>query len=138
MTTKVINNQIPSSKQSPNTKLPNTKQPFDLENRTLAFARNVIQPCKETQHDVIRRELVSQLVRASGSIGANYREANDALSQRDFWHRIRIVRREAKEAHYWLELLISADSTSNSRAKELLQEALELKHIFSSIAQKAP
>ena len=85
----------------------------------------------------VNRELVSQLVRASGSVGANYREANDALSKKDFGHRIRITRREAKEAHYWLQLLEEANPALNGEAKRLLGEALELKKIFSSIADKA-
>ena len=102
------------------------------------FAKNVIQLCKSVKLDTINRELVSQLIRSSGSIGANYREANEALSRRDFGHRIRIARKEAKETQYWLELLGSADQMASIRANELLREAQELRSILSSIAQKAP
>ncbi|MBI4436641.1 MAG: four helix bundle protein [Candidatus Omnitrophica bacterium] len=120
------------------TKTSITKQGFDLEERTLVFAKDVIRLCKSMTQSTINRELVSQLVRASGSVGANYREANDALSKKDFGHRIRIARREAKEAHYWLQLLEEAGSNSDGQVRELLQEALELKKILSSIAEKVP
>ena len=118
------------------TKTPITKHEFDLEERTLEFARRVIQLCKKVQSDAVNRELVGQLVRASGSVGANYREANDALSKKDFGHRIKITRREAKEAHYWLQLLEEANPASNGAIQDLRREALELKKIFSSIAGK--
>ena len=113
-----------------------TKHSFDLEERTLKFAKRVIQLCRTLKPDSVNRELIDQLVRASGSIGANYREANDALSKKDFGHRIRITRREAKEAHYWLELIAEANPHVDGEATKLLQEALELKKIFSSIADK--
>ena len=115
---------------------PTTKHGFDLEERTLTFAKRVIRLCKTVRSDTINREVVGQLIRASGSVGANYREANDALSKRDFGHRIRITRKEAKEAHFWLQLLEEA-TISTGETKALLQEALELRKIFSSIADKA-
>jgi four helix bundle protein len=114
-----------------------TRRDFDLEERTSAFAKNVIRLCKKLPQDVINKELISQVVRSSGSVGANYREANDALSKKDFNHRIRITRREAKESHYWLELLLEANQTYNEEVRGLLAEALELKKIFSSIADKS-
>src|SRR3989338_7393811 len=114
-----------------------TKHSFDLEERTLKFAKRVIQLCRTLKPDSVNRELIDQLVRASGSIGANYREANDALSKKDFGHRIRITRREAKEAHYWLQLLDDANPTYNGEIGGLLTEALALKKIFSAIADKS-
>ena len=113
-----------------------TKNRFDLEERTLEFSKGVIKLCKMLPQNVINRELVSQLIRASGSVGANYREANDALSKKDFNHRIKITRKEAKEAYYWLELLQEANPEYKKEINDLLQEALELKKIFSSIADK--
>jgi four helix bundle protein len=83
---------------------------------------------------VINKELIGQLIRAGGSVGANYREANDALSKKDFNHRIKITRKEAKESHYWLELLQEANPGYKEEISKLLMEALELKKIFSSIA----
>jgi four helix bundle protein len=114
-----------------------TKHNFDLEKRTAEFAKNVIKLCKKLPQNVINRELVGQLVDASGSVGANYREANDALSKKDFKHRIKITRKEAKEAHYWLELLEEANPEYKEEIGKLLTEALELKKIFSSIADKS-
>jgi four helix bundle protein len=111
---------------------------FDLEDRTLKFAKRVIQWCQyqSLKTDSINRGLIDQAVRASGSIGANYREANDALSKKDFGHPIRITRKEAKEAHYWIELLMEANRHANGEGDRLLQEALKLKKILCSIAQK--
>lgn len=119
------------------TESPITKHSFDLEKRTLEFAKNVIKLCKLLPQNVINKELIAQLVDASGSIGANYREANDALSKKDFKHRIKITRKEAKETHYWLELLIEANPEFKEKIDLLLKEALELKKIFSSIADKS-
>jgi len=119
------------------TESPITKHSFDLEKRTLEFAKYVIRLCKQLPQNVINRELIAQLIDASGSIGANYREANDALSKKDFRHRIKITRKEAKETHYWLELLIEANPDYKEKIDILLKEALELKKIFSSIADKS-
>ena len=113
-----------------------TKQPFDLEERTLKFAKKVIQLCRKLAVDSVNRVLIDQVVRSSTSIGANYREANDALSKKDFGHRIKIVRREAKESCYWLDLLSEANPQCVNEITPLNQEAIELKKIFSSIAAK--
>ncbi len=117
--------------------MPITKHSFDLEERTLEFAKKVIRLCKKLPRNTINNELISQLIRASGSVGANYREANDALSKKDFSHRIKITRREAKESHYWLQLLEEADPGFKDEINKVLNEALELKKIFSSIADKS-
>jgi four helix bundle protein len=85
---------------------------------------------------VINRKLIAQSVDASGSVGANYREANDALSKKDFKYRIKITRKEAKETCYMLELLEEANSEYQEEIRKLLTEAIELKKIFSSIADK--
>ncbi|MBN1515225.1 four helix bundle protein [Candidatus Sumerlaeota bacterium] len=76
-----------------------------------------------------------QLVRASGSVGANYIEANEALSKKDFAHRIRISRKEAKEARYWLRLIEPGAELEKER-DVLLQEAQELMNILGAIIQK--
>lgn len=110
---------------------------FDLEDRTLEFAKAVIRLCRKLPQKVIERELISQLIRSSGSVGANYREANDALSKKDFAHRIKIARKEAKETCYWLELLQEAVPDHKEDIDKLLREATELKKILSTIAKKA-
>ncbi len=119
------------------TESPITRHCFDLEKRTLEFAKNVIKLCRTLPKNVINNELIGQLVDSSGSIGANYREANDALSKKDFRHRIKITRKEAKETHYWLDLLLEANPEFKGEIVVLLNEALELKKIFSSISDKS-
>lgn len=116
---------------------PITRHNFDLEERTLKFAKGTINLCKKLPQNSVNKELVSQLVRASGSVGANYREANDALSQKDFAHRIKITRREAKESHCWLQLLKEANPGLDGDISHLLQEAMQLKKIFSSIVNRS-
>ncbi len=79
-----------------------------------------------------------QLIKASGSVGANYIEANEALSKKDFKMRIKICRKEAKESAYWLRLIDETNQLKSSDdAKSLMQEANELKKIFSSILEKS-
>jgi four helix bundle protein len=114
-----------------------TKHCFDLEERTLKFAKSVLKLCKQLTRNVINKELISQLVRSSGSVGANYREANDSLSKKDFRHRIKVTRKEAKETHYWLELLKETNTQYGNEINPLLKESLELRKIFSSIVDKS-
>ncbi len=80
-------------------------------------------------------EVSRQLVRSAGSIGANYREANEALSKKDFIYRIKICRKEAKESKYWLRLSEPRDNQTVEQNK-LIKEALELTKIFGSILEK--
>lgn len=96
---------------------------FDLEERTSEFAKSVINLCKKLPHNAINWELIAQLIRASGSVGANYCEANDALSKKDFSHRIKITRKEAKESYYWLDLLSEANPEYQTEVKSPAQRA---------------
>ena len=82
---------------------------YDLEKRTLDFAKRIVQFCKKLPKNTINTELIRQLIRAGCSIGANYIEANESLSKKDFFYRIKICRKEAKESKYWLEIIISAN-----------------------------
>lgn len=109
----------------------------NLEDRTLEFAKVVIHLCKDLPKNTVNFELLKQLVRSGTSIGANYREANDALSKKDFLHRMRISRKEAKETQYWLELIIEANPEFKERIEPLLQESMELVKILSSIIVKS-
>ncbi|MFH1503869.1 MAG: four helix bundle protein [Candidatus Omnitrophota bacterium] len=110
---------------------------FDLEKRTTEFAKAVIRMCKKLLRNPMNDRLVGQVVGASGSIGANYREANDALGKKDFIQRMRIARREAKESLHWLELILEANRDRNSEINPLIKEADELKKILSSIIDKS-
>jgi four helix bundle protein len=78
-----------------------------------------------------------QLIRASGSIGANYIEANEALSKKDFVLRVKISRKEAKESRYWLRLLETNSEPTDNDRKQLVQEAQELMNIFGAIIRKS-
>ena len=118
------------------TKTRNPKQ-YDLEDRTLAFAKLVRIFVKKFRKNIANIEDGKQLIRSSGSVGANYIEANEALSKKDFVMRIKICRKEAKESQYWLELIdTNGEIESEKERKELEQEAKELTHIFGAILQK--
>lgn len=109
---------------------------FDLEDRTLDFAKRVVRMCKELPTNTVNNKLVDQVIRSAGSVGANYREANDALGTKDFLMRLKISRKEAKETHFWLELIIEANPLLKKRIEGLFQESLELKKILSAIITK--
>src|SRR3989338_9172198 len=82
----------------------NSKQ-YDLEDRTREFAFRIIRLCKALPHDRINDRLVDQLIRSGTAIGANYREANETDTKKDFKNRIRIAKKEARETIYWIELI---------------------------------
>ena len=113
------------------------KNEYDLEDRTLKFAGEVRAFVRELSRSVANREDSSQLVRSSGSVGANYIEANEALSKKDFLMRIKISRKEAKETAYWLKLIdTGSKALLDERRDALYQEARELMFILSSIMRK--
>jgi four helix bundle protein len=107
-----------------------------LADRTLLFARRVIRFLKSTPHTLANSEISRQLVRSAGSVGANYVEASEAFSKKDFILRAKICRKEAKESIYWLQLVESGASAEKDRLS-LVQEATELMRIFGSIVVKA-
>ena len=109
---------------------------FDLEDRTLKFARSIVDLCKSLEKNTINFEFIKQLIRAASSVGANYREANDTITRKDFLHRIAICRREAKESKYWLELVLHANPRLTKEIEPLTDEALQLARIFASISSK--
>lgn len=81
-------------------------------------------------------KLIGQLISSSGSVGANYREANESLSKRDFVHRMKITRKECKESSYWLALLNEANAEYAEEINPFIQESRELRNIFTSIINK--
>lgn len=112
-------------------------QPFDLEERTYRFAKSCRDFVQVTPKTLTNNEYGGQLIRSSGSTAANYIEANEALSRKDFFHRIRICRKEAKESRLWLRLIMIGDNQYlEAKRDELIQEALELGRIFTAILQK--
>ncbi len=111
---------------------------YDLEERTYQFAKDVRLFVKTLPKTIANIEDGKQIIKASGSVGANYIEANEALSKKDFKMRIKICRKEAKESAYWLRLINETNNLKNANdAKSLMQEANELKKIFSSILEKS-
>ncbi len=109
---------------------------YDLEDRTLSFAKSVIELVNKLEKTVSNREITSQLVRSSGSVGANYIEANEALSKKDFVFRIKICRKEAKESCYWLKLITCNEILKKDQAR-LINEGSELMKIFGAILVKS-
>jgi len=115
------------------TEMGNSKQ-YDLEDRTLRFAKRTRAFVKRLPKTVANIEDGKQVIKASGSVGANYIEANESLSKKDFVMRIKICRKEAKESRYWLNLIdTSGDTEYEKERNDLVQEASELMNIFGSI-----
>lgn len=110
---------------------------YDLESRTFKFAHDCRKFCRNVSKDISNKEDAKQLVRSSGSVAANYIEANESLSKKDFAFRIKICRKEAKECILWLRLIETRDLDLQALQKELIVEAGELVKIFSSIVVKS-
>ena len=117
------------------TKIQNSKQ-YDLEERTLNFAKRVNDYVNKLPKTISNVENGKQLVRSAGSVGANYIEANESLSKRDFVMRVKICRKEAKESRYWLILTQPLKDYLDEK-NYLIQEATELMKIFGAILEKS-
>ncbi len=110
---------------------------YDLEERTEKFSLRVRDLCRVLKQDIINREYIIQLIKAAGSVGANYIEANDKLGEKDLRYRIRISKKEAKESRYWLKHLLTYDIKEQEEERILLLvEAEELMKIFAAILRK--
>ena len=109
---------------------------FDLEERTALFGEAVIRYCKAVPHTVITEPLIRQVVRSSTSVGANYCEADDAVSDKEFRQKIGTCKKEARETKHWLRMLATAEPPHAAEARRLWQEARELHLIFASIFRK--
>ncbi len=116
-------------------KISNNKQ-YNLEDRTLNFAKRVNIYVNKLPKTISNIENGKQLVRSGGSVGANYIEANEALSKKDFKMRVKISKKETKESRYWL--VLTEPFKENQKEKEaLIQESTELMKIFGSILEKS-
>lgn len=109
---------------------------YDLEERTANFAEGIIKFAKKMPKNSITERIIPQLVGAGTSIGANYCEADDAESGKDFKHKIGICKKEARETKYWLRISATTVSELKDEARILWQEAKELHLIFNSIVHK--
>jgi four helix bundle protein len=121
--------QIPMNKNS---------KRYDLEDRTFEYAKKVRTFVKNLHKTLANIEDGRQLIRASGSVGANYIEANESLSKKDFMMRIKLCRKEAKESRYWLLLIdIDGEPEKENDRRYLVKEATELMNIFGAILSKS-
>ena len=123
-----MNDQAQMTKEAPK---------YDLPDRTARFGEAVISFAKAVPVNEITRPLIGQLVRAGTSVGANYAEADDADSKKDFRFKIGICRREARETGHWLRMVVAAESSLREPARPLWREAKELNLIFGAIRRNA-
>ncbi len=114
-----------------------TNKTYNLEERTYEFALAVAIYCKKLPRTISNLEYVKQVIRSSGSPASNYIEANESLGKKDFQMRIKICRKEAKETALWLRLIMNTNPEKfTEEGNKLIQEANELKKIFSAILNK--
>ena len=126
----------PNAKTPMTNKAPNSndqKKVYDLEERTAKFGEAIIDFAKSLPRNTVTIPLISQIVRAGTSVGANYLEADAASTKKDFRHKISICRKEAKETRHWLRMIAHALPEKAEEARPLWKEAQELVFIFSSI-----
>ena len=117
------------------TNITNNKK-WNLEERKSKFGENAILFCKKVPRSPITDPLITQLVKAGSSVGANYCEADDAESKKDFKHKIGIVKKESRESKHFIRMIIAAVPKLEDDGKPLWQEAKELNLIFNSIYRK--
>jgi four helix bundle protein len=117
------------------TQVSNTR--YDLEERTAKFAEDVIACVLTVKQDAVNRRIIEQLIGASGSVGANYCEATEAESKKDFVHKIGIAKKEIKETQHWLRLLAKVHPEMDDAIRKLWKEAHELLLIFAKISRTA-
>ena len=113
------------------------KKPYNLGDRTILFATEIRAFIHEIPNNYLNRDDLRQLLRSSGSVAANYAEANEAESKKDFAHKCKLCRKESKECHVWLTIFVAKFSDPQDKKRlELAKEALELTKIFTSIIRK--
>jgi four helix bundle protein len=112
------------------------KEVFDLEERTAKFGEQVIEFCRSVKEDSVTKPLISQLVRSGTSVGANYAEADEAVSRKEFMNKIGTCKKEAKESRHWVRMIVKACPDKRTAAVSLWKEANELLLIFAAIWRK--
>lgn len=110
----------------------NKNNNFDLEERTAEFGENIIKFAKKIPKNTITIPIITQLIKAGTSVGANYCEADGAESKKDFEHKMGICKKEAKEVKHWLRMVATAVPELKEESRKLWKEAQELTLIFSS------
>lgn len=114
----------------------NNTKTYDLEERTAKFGESIIEFLRRIPKNEVTRPLITQLVRCSTSVGANYCEADDAESKMDFKHKIGICKKEARESKHFLRMMAKAEPAYRDEITTYWKEAKELNLIFNSIFQK--
>jgi len=128
--------KIPKSQMSKTPNNDEKEKPQDLEERLLNFFIRVIKLCKKCPLNARTSRIISQLTGSAGSIPANYAEASEAMSKKDFNKSIKIIRKEAKESQVWIRGLKEAVNFKDPEFDKLIQEAIEFICIFTSILKK--
>jgi four helix bundle protein len=113
-------------------------KPYDLEERTGRFGEQIIAFAKRIPVNLVTQPLIPQLVASGTSIGANYCEADNAGSKKEFLYRVSLCKREARETKHWLRMVAAAAPELKTNARPLWQEAKELNLIFSAIHRRKP
>lgn len=114
----------------------NTQKIYDLEERTAKFGESIIDLVRKIPENEITKPIINQLIRSATSVGANYCEADDAESKKDFKHKIGICKKEARESKHFLRMLAKASSGFLEEIKSNWKEAREINLIFNSIFGK--
>jgi four helix bundle protein len=109
------------------------KPPYDLEERTALFGEAIIGFARKIPEDSVTKRLISQVIGAGTSVGANYCEADDAVSKKEFKQKIGYCKKEARETKFFLRMIVKAVPDLREDAKPLWQEANELHLIFAKI-----
>ncbi len=110
---------------------------FDLEERTAKFGEEIIKFCKDLPKNEITRPIINQLIKCGTSVGANYCEADDAESRKDFYHKIGICKKESRECKHFLRMSAIAVTEMADKARKLWLEAKALNLIFNAIYKKS-
>jgi four helix bundle protein len=129
----MTNDQVPMT----NSAMAPLEPVFNLAERTATFGESTIRFSRTIRRDAVTIPLISQLVRAATSVGANYLEADEAGSKKEFRYRISLCRREAREAQYWLRMIVASTPDAKGPARSLWQEARELVLILATIYRNA-
>lgn len=108
---------------------------YDLEERCAKFGEDIIVFCKNIKNNEFTKPLIGQLIRSATSVGANYMEANQASSKKDFQNKIRISQKEANESKHWFRMISMADETQKEQCRIFWKEAHELTLIFAKISR---
>jgi four helix bundle protein len=131
----MTNDHVPNDQRMTKDQIPmaNVERGFDLEERTAKFGEAIIAFARKVPVNTLTNPLIGHIVRAGTSVGANYCEADEAGSRKEFRYRISVRKRESKETKYWLRMIAAAVPELAADARDLWREAKELTLIFAAI-----